>query len=181
MHRTFPALILAAALVAPFASSAGSYSHDDDLDVDVAAVAAADAHIYSVLAAAGDIVTVTVSWSSETADLDIVLLRPDEPSCALLPDPDAPCLIGLAADTDVACASARAPLTTGPASETVTFVAGLTETYGVVVQATVATPQTVAYHVDITVDGEGGAVSGPEAARFVGGNPACKLPLADAL
>lgn len=169
-------LAIAIAMTAPLVSSSGSYSASATLAVTAGVPQVADSHIYEVAASTGDDVDVVVSWASSTADLDIRVIRPDAPTCPILPDPDAVCIVELELSRDRTCASEPAPAAFGPATETRSFTATGTGTHGVIVMATLAAPQSVAYDIEITVTGAGGSVSGPQAARFLGGNAACKLP-----
>lgn len=165
-------LVLLIALVAtPLAASSGSYSNDGALNVLVGTPGASDSHVYAVALAAGDSVTVSLSWTGD-ADLDLRVTSPDAPSCALLPEPDAPCVVAGLGQRDVTCANSPAPLALG-GSESRSFVAATSGTYEIIVLASVAAPGVVGYHIDI--DGASGSVSGPEAVRFLGTNPVCKL------
>lgn len=172
------AILLVAALVAavPFASSEGAYSGDHAIDVIFGTPAAADGHTFFVEAAAGDTISVALRWTSSRADLDLDVVSPDAPSCAVFPGPDAPCLARSLGDTDALCERDPAPLALGPGHVERTLVATATGTHEVILRATAAAPGLAFYHIDIHVAGAGGAVYGPEAAVFLGGNAACKLP-----
>jgi hypothetical protein len=163
--RTPAAAALALVLAAPVAAAATSYSNSTAINPTFTGHFFATSHYYTLDLSDGEQIDATLSWSGPNAgnaDLDLALSPPGG-TCEVLPNPDAECLAGGAADNvnEAACQGEDNPGATdgfGPATESAsaTADASQTGTWRVYVIASLAVPgNPVQYDlgIDTTDDG----------------------------